>query len=108
MKYKILDGLIAALKIMQQAKGIGKKLAHQPVLAMIIVGKMLPSIGYVEKMKEAGTQSGVRLNILQFESNINENNLIKTIKKLNKDKKIHGILIQTPLPKQSTKGKMDA
>lgn len=70
-----------------------------PGLAVIIVGKDPASRVYVSSKKKACEATGIYSVEIALDENVSQERLIEEIKKLNKDEKINGILIQLPLPK---------
>lgn len=69
-----------------------------PKLVSIIVGDDPASKLYVNLKKKAAGKIGIELIISKWKSDVNYGNLIKEIKNLNKDKNVHGIMVQLPLP----------
>lgn len=70
-----------------------------PGLAVIIVGKDPASEVYVRNKCRACEAVGFYSEKYELDENTAENDLIALIEKLNNDDKIHGILVQLPLPK---------
>ena len=70
-----------------------------PGLAVIIVGNDPASEVYVRNKCRACEAVGFYSEKYEMAENIDENELIALIERLNNDKKIHGILVQLPLPK---------
>ncbi len=103
MTSQIINGKeIAAsmkLEISAQIEEIKKNFRITPSLAVILVGNDAASEVYVSNKEKAAHAVG--MNSLQFKlaADISEFELIAKIKELNEDKKIHGILVQLPLPK---------
>ncbi len=103
MTAQIINGkeIAAAMKleIATQIDEIKKKFHVTPSLAVILVGNDPASEVYVGNKEKAAHAVG--MNSLQFKlaADISESELISKIKDLNEDKKIHGILVQLPLPK---------
>lgn len=103
MTAQIINGKeIAAsmkLEISAQVEEIKKNFHVTPSLAVILVGNDAASEVYVSNKEKAAHAVG--MNSLQFKlaADISEFDLITKIKELNEDKKIHGILVQLPLPK---------
>ena len=103
MTAQIINGKeIAAsmkLEIASQIEEIKKKFQVTPTLAVILVGNDPASEVYVGNKEKAAHVVG--MNSIQFKlaADISEAELISKIKDLNEDKKIHGILVQLPLPK---------
>ncbi len=103
MTAKIINGkeIAASLKleIAKQVEEIKKKYHVTPSLAVILVGNDPASEVYVSNKEKAAHAVG--MNSLQFKlaADISEEELVLKIEELNADKKIHGILVQLPLPK---------
>ncbi len=87
------------LEIAQQVDKIKKDFRVTPSLAVILVGNDAASEVYVSNKEKAAHSVG--MNSLQYKlaADISEEDLISKIEELNADKKIHGILVQLPLPK---------
>lgn len=88
----IKEGLkndIAALK----AKGI------TPGLAVVLVGENPASKKYVSSKEKACEAIGINSIAHKIPETTTQEDLLKLIDDLNKDPKVHGILVQLPLPK---------
>ena len=81
---------IAALK----TKGI------QPGLAFVRVGEDPASKVYVGMKERAGGRLGIFSETKVFPQDASEAELLAYLQKLNSDPRIHGILVQAPLPRQ--------
>lgn len=77
-----------------------KKKDIVPHLAIVIVGDDPASISYVRQKRIKGESIGCKISIHSIEKDISEVALIKIVTKLNKDKDIHGLIVQQPLPDQ--------
>ncbi|OFW79700.1 MAG: bifunctional methylenetetrahydrofolate dehydrogenase/methenyltetrahydrofolate cyclohydrolase [Alphaproteobacteria bacterium RIFCSPLOWO2_01_FULL_40_26] len=86
-------------EITSQVEEIKKKFHITPSLAVILVGNDPASEIYVSNKEKAAHFVG--MNSIQFKlaADISESELIAKIEELNRDKKVHGILVQLPLPK---------
>ena len=85
-----LAGRIAALK----SRGL------QPGLAFVRVGEDPASKVYVGRKEKACADLGIFSKTRVLEEKTGEADLLKLIEQLNTDPKIHGILVQAPIPKQ--------
>jgi len=103
MTTKIIDGKKIAEEmrhdISLKVKEIKSKFHITPTLVVILVGNDPASEVYVSNKEK--TAHAVGMNSIQFKmsEDISEAELIAKIEELNKDEKIHGILVQLPLPK---------
>ncbi len=84
-----LKGEVAALR----AKGI------QPGLAVVLVGEDPASEVYVRSKRKTCADLGIASFSHDLPANATEKRLLALIAKLNADPKVHGILVQVPLPK---------
>lgn len=79
-----------------QIKAEGKRL---PVLAVVLVGDNPASQSYVQSKANACINVGMENRTITLDGNISQEELLDTVKKLNADEKVNGILVQLPLPK---------
>ncbi len=71
-----------------------------PGLAAVLVGDNPASEIYVRNKRKACEQVGIYSEEYRLSNEASQNELLSLIDKLNDDKKIHGILVQLPLPDQ--------
>lgn len=95
---KILNGEGIAAQTRVRLKAKIAKSRTKPGLAVILVGHDPASHMYVQFKKEASEEVGMYLESYEFKETVSQKKLMKVIEKLNKNKKIHGILVQLPLP----------
>ncbi|EGW34600.1 mitochondrial C1 tetrahydrofolate synthase precursor [Spathaspora passalidarum NRRL Y-27907] len=76
-----------------------EKLRFKPNLVIIQVGSRADSSAYVRSKLKAAKSSNINSSLVKLDENIAQDELLEEIEKLNKDPKVHGILIQLPLPK---------
>lgn len=101
MKAKIIDGKAVAAKIKEQIKNevtLLKEKGKVPGLAVVIVGNNPASRVYVNNKKKACEDTGMYSVEYALSEETTEEELKELIVKLNSDAKIHGILVQLPLP----------
>ena len=98
----IIDGKKFArklkFKLKKEIQSIKKKTRLTPGLTVILIGSHAPSEIYVRNKAISAKEVGINSKVLRFKNSISETKLISVIQKLNKDKKVHGILVQLPLP----------
>ncbi|MFZ9203192.1 MAG: bifunctional 5,10-methylenetetrahydrofolate dehydrogenase/5,10-methenyltetrahydrofolate cyclohydrolase [Candidatus Fonsibacter ubiquis] len=98
----IIDGKKFArklkFKIKKEIQSIKKKTRLTPGLTVILIGNHAPSEIYVRNKAISAKEVGINSKVLRFKNSISETKLISVIQRLNKDKKVHGILVQLPLP----------
>ena len=99
----ILDGKALATKIKTELKEevANLTLAHNktPKLAVVIVGNDPASCVYVRNKKNACAFCGIESVSVELDENTTQQKLESTLKNLNNDQTINGILLQLPLPK---------
>ncbi|MFZ7104049.1 MAG: bifunctional methylenetetrahydrofolate dehydrogenase/methenyltetrahydrofolate cyclohydrolase FolD [Peptococcaceae bacterium] len=102
MTAKIIDGKAAAKKLREsikvevdKIKGAGKV----PGLAVVLVGSDPASQVYVGNKEKACKEVGFYSEVYRLAENTSREELLTLIDKLNNNDKIHGILVQLPLPK---------
>lgn len=97
---KLIDGKKIAENIKDEiAQEIYKNKELRPNLAIILVGEREDSKLYVSLKDREGKKVGIDTHLYMLESSTSEEELLKVVDFLNKDKTIDGILIQLPLPK---------
>lgn len=99
---EILDGKELAKKIRKDLKKEVAELKENginPKLAVIMVGDNSASQVYVKNKSRACEKAGIEFEEFLFDANTSEEELLKTIEKLNNDDNVHGILLQSPVPK---------
>lgn len=75
------------------------KLNVVPKLSVILVGNRADSETYVSMKNKKCKELGIISDILKFDEDVSQEELINTIQLLNNDTNVHGILVQLPLPK---------
>jgi methylenetetrahydrofolate dehydrogenase (NADP+)/methenyltetrahydrofolate cyclohydrolase len=105
----VVDGRAIAAQIQRElAQRVAelKKRGVVPGLAFVRVGEDAASKVYVGRKEKACAELGIfsESHVLPVASN--ENELLTLIEKLNADVRLHGILVQAPLPKQISEAKI--
>jgi methylenetetrahydrofolate dehydrogenase (NADP+)/methenyltetrahydrofolate cyclohydrolase len=104
MSAKIISGTEVAAQIREELKKevdeMKAKSGVVPGLVTILVGANPASISYVTAKIKASHELGFYSIQDDQPADIAEADLLKLVDKYNKDPKIHGILVQLPLPKQ--------
>ena len=102
MTAQLIDGNALAKKIRgevaERAAALTKK-GHQPGLAVVLVGDDPASQVYVSHKVKDCEGSGVYSLLDRYPADMSEAALLQRIAELNADPKIHGILVQMPVPK---------
>jgi len=109
MPAKIISGTQIAAEIREELKGRVKKLSEKgvtPSLAVVLVGEDPASVSYVTAKAKGAEEIGMHEETIRLSADTPEEEVIKTVDKLNKDPKFHGILVQLPLPKHVSTDKV--
>lgn len=100
----IIDGKVISEKIRSEVKAETERLKDEkgvtPGLAVILVGENPASKVYVGSKEKACGEMGFYSEKHVLPATASQEELLSLIDRLNKDSKIHGILVQLPLPKQ--------
>jgi len=100
---QILEGKPVAAKVLAEVKaGVAALTARtgvQPTLAVVLVGEDPASQIYVRNKKRAADDVGIASRDFLFPGGCSQAELSETIRKINADPSVHGILLQLPLPK---------
>lgn len=99
---ELLNGKELAQKLQQEMTQEVTKLKEkglQPGLAVILVGEDPASQVYVRNKERAANNIGMYSVVYRLPETTSEADLITKIEELNHDDKVHGILVQLPLPK---------
>ena len=100
---KLIDGKAIAAEIRAEIAAetaeFKKKNGIAPGLAVVIVGEDPASQVYVRNKHRACTEVGFESFGYELPADTDERALLALIDKLNHDEKVHGILVQLPLPK---------
>lgn len=103
MNYQLLDGkkISADMKaeIAAEVKEIVAAGHKPPKMVAILVGHDGGSETYVASKMKTGHELGFEDELIRFEDNVTEKELLDTIDRLNNDDSVDGFIVQLPLPK---------
>lgn len=103
MPAELIDGRAIANKVRADVAERAKKLAARgikPGLAVVLVGEDPASAVYTSAKAKAADEAGMYSLNLRLSADTSQADLLRRVDALNSDPKIHGILVQMPLPKQ--------
>ena len=103
MPSKILDGKVLAQLAEEDIKASVSKLKENgitPTLATILVGVDPASATYVKMKQNACARLSMDSIAVELSKDTSTEELLEAIEKLNQDSKVHGILLQHPVPSQ--------
>ena len=99
---QLIDGKATAAEIKKEIRAKvdamvaeGKRTPH---LAAILVGHDGGSETYVASKVKACEECGFRSTLIRFEDDIDEQTLLDTVDRLNRDPEVDGFIVQLPLP----------
>jgi methylenetetrahydrofolate dehydrogenase (NADP+)/methenyltetrahydrofolate cyclohydrolase len=102
MAAKIIDGKAFAAGLRARVAGevarLGREHDITPGLAVVIVGHDPASQVYVRNKAQQTTEVGMHSEKYELPETVGEIELLALVRRLNDDPKIHGILVQLPLP----------
>ena len=103
MPARILDGSATAKQIREEIKAEAEQyIARTGVtthLAVLLVGDDPASHVYVNMKKKACQAAGIESTVMILPAESGQEEVVKIIKGLNADPKVHGIMVQHPVPK---------
>ena len=104
----IIDGKALALTLRESiARHVAVMVGDHkimPGLAVVLVGDDPASEIYVSNKEKAAKKAGIRSFMYRLPQSASQDEVLKLVLKLNKDKNVHGILVQLPLPRQIDEG----
>ena len=109
MTATLMDGVAVSKAIRAQWKQRADALTKQgvtPGLAVMLVGENPASQVYVRHKVKACGEMGLHSELHQFPADVSEQTVLEKIAELNRSPKIHGILVQLPLPPQIDNNKV--
>jgi len=102
MTAQIIDGKQVAADMRAELKGEVARLKERgivPGLGVILVGEDPASKSYVTAKERTCEEIGIYSDDNRLAADTSQEQLMALVKKMNHDPKIHGILVQLPLPK---------
>ncbi|HEY47477.1 MAG: hypothetical protein AMJ88_09590 [Anaerolineae bacterium SM23_ 63] len=102
MTARLIDGKAVAAEIRQEVgEGVEKLIAAggpRPGLATVLVGENPASQTYVRMKRKACNELGIESFGHELSADASQEEVEALVKELNADRKVHGILVQLPLP----------
>ncbi|MDP9908360.1 bifunctional methylenetetrahydrofolate dehydrogenase/methenyltetrahydrofolate cyclohydrolase FolD [Variovorax boronicumulans] len=102
MTAQLIDGNALAKTIRAEVSGRTAALKARgvnPALSIILVGSDPASQVYTKHKVNDSTETGLAATLETYPADLSEADLLARIRALNDDPKVHGILVQLPLPK---------
>jgi methylenetetrahydrofolate dehydrogenase (NADP+)/methenyltetrahydrofolate cyclohydrolase len=101
MSATIIDGAAIARQVLAEQKILAGRLTARgcaPGLAVLLVGDDPASAVYVRSKERACREAGVQTFDSRLPADTTEAELLRRVDELNGDARVHGILVQLPLP----------
>jgi methylenetetrahydrofolate dehydrogenase (NADP+)/methenyltetrahydrofolate cyclohydrolase len=95
---QIIDGKAVAARVRERVKREVEAMDGQPGLATILVGDDPASAVYVRMKREDSAEVGIESFHHEPGADVSADALAALIRSLNSDERVHGILLQLPLP----------
>ncbi len=105
----ILDGKALAEKIREGLKKEVEQLKSRgikPGISVLLIGDNPASQVYVRNKKRAAEELGMVSSVYNLEKDLPEERVLDLLNELNRDSRVHGILIQLPLPSHLNEEKL--
>lgn len=97
-----IDGRHIAEEILTTLREHVKKSHLSPHIEVILIGDNPSSLSYIKQKQKAAESIGATLHLTQFEPTVTKEELKNTISTFNTAHNVSGIIIQRPIPVQST------
>ena len=102
MAATLIDGRAVAKALKEEIAQRTQAMIAQgvtPHLAVVLVGEDPASQVYVRNKENGCIKAGIRSTVIRLEEDCTQQELEETVKRLNADASVDGILVQLPLPK---------
>ena len=104
MSAQILDGKILAKNLKEQLKQDIARMKQEttgvPHVVNLMIGRPAESLAYAASQQRVAQELGISYALKHLLENMTQPELLGVIQKLNKDSKVHGIMIHKPFPAQ--------
>lgn len=93
-----MDGPKVADNIRASLKETVDKFSKPPGLAFVSIGSRAETSKFAEKKKQAFMETGIVCFSIQLPGDTSQKDVLEKLKELNKNKEVHGIHLELPLP----------
>jgi methylenetetrahydrofolate dehydrogenase (NADP+)/methenyltetrahydrofolate cyclohydrolase len=96
----ILDWRLVAATILENIRYQIQEsdIEDTPMLAVVLVGENPASMSYIRMKEKRAREVGMGFSLYRYDASITQTELETAVCELSQDKKIHGIIVQSPLP----------
>ena len=98
MSAQVIDGKAVAARVRERVRSAVEAMDGKPGLATILVGDDPASAVYVRMKREDSAEVGIESFHHEPGADVSADSLAALIRSLNADDRVHGILLQLPLP----------
>jgi methylenetetrahydrofolate dehydrogenase (NADP+)/methenyltetrahydrofolate cyclohydrolase len=84
--------------VSEDVVGFVDRQGREPTLAIVIVGRDAPSMVYLGQILRSCAKVGIEGRLVEVDGEASEASVVETIRSLNDDPAIDGIIVQMPLP----------
>jgi len=106
----VIDGRTLANHILEdlttRVKDLEKKYGIQPHMAVVRIGDNPATTSYIDSKKKTAAKIGAIVSVYNHPESISEEKLQETLRFLQKDPMVHGIILQLPIPKHLDEKKL--
>ncbi|KJS17438.1 MAG: methenyltetrahydrofolate cyclohydrolase [Peptococcaceae bacterium BRH_c4b] len=105
----LIDGKKVAASIREEVKAEVAQLREKgiaPKLSVVLAGDDPASVVYARSKEKSCSNIGIDFELFTLPGTASEDEVLVLVDKLNKDDKVHGIMIELPLPKHMDKKKI--
>ena len=110
----VLDGRSTAARMCDDLRALvaahrqpeGSSLPHRPGLAVVLAGDRRDSLRYVARKTEMAAELGFHAEVVHLPSDCSEERLLAEVRRLNADARVHGVLVQLPLPRHISQSRV--
>ena len=109
---RLLDGRLHATRWKSEiAQNIARRRAINPFLqppglAAVVIGNRPDSLLYVRRKGEACEEAGMRFFHERLPGDVKQEKVLRVLRRLNADDKVHGILLQFPVPQHLSESRL--
>ncbi|MGZ8471693.1 MAG: bifunctional methylenetetrahydrofolate dehydrogenase/methenyltetrahydrofolate cyclohydrolase FolD [Gemmatirosa sp.] len=101
---RLIDGAAVArsvrARVTEDVAALQREHGITPGLSVVLVGDDPASAVYVRNKEKQSVEAGMRGETIRMPATTTEEELLAVVDRLNADARVHGILVQMPLPKQ--------
>jgi methylenetetrahydrofolate dehydrogenase (NADP+)/methenyltetrahydrofolate cyclohydrolase len=82
-----------------EVEAFRRRHARAPALAVVFVGRSAPSAVYLHQIIKGCTKVGIDGLVVEIPGRVTSNALRRELDRLNRDRRVDGVIVQMPLPK---------